>query len=140
MQPLLLLVLAAAPPAHSAFLIETAGRAEIAQKGVRDSAAHRAVAVLDSLIPLPAPGSLTRVQREAWTEQTTWLKSLRERVQNLLALVVAPAKVHIHAPIDQKNLLALQAEAEQESLKFDLSNLLLKARHEAAMASIRNIK
>jgi len=61
-------------------------------------------------------------------------------MKRLLSLVVAPAKVHIHAPIDQKNLLALQAEAEQESLKFDLSNLLLKARHEAAMASIRNIK
>ena len=139
MQPLLLL-LVAATPAPPASRLETAGQAEIAQQGVRDSAAHHAVAVLDSLIPLRAPRSLGTLQRQTWTEQTTWLKSLRERVQNLLSLVVAPAKVHVHAPIDQKNLEALQAEAEQESLKFDLTAPSLKARHEAAMASIRNIK
>ena len=71
MQPLVLLLLLVAPAAHPASPIETVGRAEIAQVGVRDSAAHRAVAVLDSLLPLPPPRALTAVQRQTWSEQTT---------------------------------------------------------------------
>ena len=96
--------------------------------------------MLDSLISVPAPRSLTVAERRTWSEQTTWLKSIKDRIGNLLALVVAPATVPTPAPIDQKNLLALEQEAEQESLKFDLSSPPVRARHEAAMNAIRSMK
>jgi hypothetical protein len=121
-------------------LIRTAVQQPAAQPPERNPTALRALKVLDSLIPAPAPRSFTRAQTRTWANQTTWLKSLRERIRNLLSLVVAPAKVPTPAPIDQKNLLALQEEAEKESLRFDLSSRRLKARHDAAMAAIRNMK
>jgi len=109
-------------------------------QGEPNPAAQLAVRVLDSLISLPAPVSLTVAERRTWSEQTTWLKSLKDRIRNLLSMVVAPATVPTPAPIDQKNVLALQQEAEQESLKFDLSSPPIRARHEAALKAIRSIK
>jgi len=120
-------------------LIRTAVQQPAAQRPERNPTALRALKVLDSLIPIPAPRSLTRAQIRTWADQTTWLKRLRERIRNLLSLVVAPATVPTPAPIDQKHLLALQQEAEKESPQFDLSSRRLKARHDAAMTAIRNI-
>ena len=111
-----------------------------APQGERNPTAQLALVVLDSLIAVPAPRSLTAVDRRTWSEQTAWLKSLKDRIGNLLSLVVAPATVPTPAPIDQKNLLALLQEAEQESLKFDLRSPPLKARQDAAIAAIRNMK
>ena len=105
-----------------------------------DSNAVRALKVIDSLIPLPPPRSLAAGESRVWSEQTAWLKTLRERLRTLLSLVVAPAKVPTPAPIDQKNALALQKEAEEESLKFELSSPPVRARHEAAMNAIRDMK
>jgi hypothetical protein len=109
-------------------------------QGEPNPAAQLAVRVLDSLLSVPAPVSLTVAERRTWSEQTTWLKSLKDRIRNLLSMVVAPATVPTPAPIDQKNVLALQQEAEQESLKFDLSSPPLRARHEAAMNALRKMK
>ena len=105
-----------------------------------DSNAVRALRVIDSLIPLPPPRSLAAGQSRVWSEQTAWLRTLRDRIRTLLSLVVAPAKVPTPAPIDQKNAAALLKEADEESLKFDLSSPPVRARHEAAMNAIRNMK
>lgn len=83
--------------------------------------------VLDSLIPVPAPRSLTPAQARTWSAQAAWLKSLKARIQNLLALVVTPAeKVAPPAPIVPKNIKALQEEAEEESRRLALTSGLLR--------------
>ena len=131
----------AALPLQTPSLITTAPPQLGAQRPpAADSNAVRALKVIDSLIPLPPPRSLAAGQARVWSEQTVWLKTLRERIRSLLSLVVAPAKVPTPAPIDQKNAAALLKEAEEESLKFDLSSPPIRARHEAAMNAIRNLK
>lgn len=131
----------AAPLSHTLSPITTAVPQLTAQRPpAEDSNAVRALKVIDSLIGLPTPGSLAAGPFRIWSEQTAWLKTVRERIRTLLSLVVAPAKVPTPAPIDQKNVLALQKEAEEESQKFDLSSPPIKARHEAAMTVIRNMK
>jgi len=106
-----------------------------------DTTVLRALAVLDSLIPIRAPGSLSAADRRTWTEQTEWLKTLKGRIETLLSLVVTPAEsVAVPAPVERKNIKALQEEAEQESAKLVLSSAPLRARHEVAMTVIRNMK
>lgn len=101
----------------------------------------RALEVLDSLIPLSPPRSVPAVQARDWAAQTTWFCSLRDRLRNLTALVVAPAKQgEVHPPIDPRNLEALQKEAEFESRKFTAMSRALKTRHDVAMNAIRNLK
>lgn len=140
MQPLVFLLLLAAMPSQTPSAAKTAVPAAAAQRPVPNPTFLRAVEVFDSLIPLPRPRSLTAAQARTWMEQTTWLQSLKARIRNLLRLVVAPAKVSTPAPIDKKNILALQEEAQQESLRFDLTSHLLKARHDVAMNAIRNLR
>jgi len=140
MQPLMLLLLMSVMPSQNPSTARAAVPADTAHLQERNPTAVRALKVLDSLIPTPAPRSLTPAQVRTWTEQTAWLKSLRERIRNLLSLVVAPATVPTPAPIDQKNLLALQKEAEEESLRFALTSPWLQARHDAAIGAIRKIK
>ena len=106
-----------------------------------DTTVLRALAVLDSLIPLRAPGSLSAAERRTWGEQTEWLKTLKGRIESLLSLVVTPAEsVAVPAPVERKNIKALQEEAEQESAKLVLSSAPLRSRHDAAMTAIRNMK
>jgi hypothetical protein len=101
----------------------------------------RALAVLDSLIPLRAPGSLSAADQRTWAEQTEWLKTLKGRIETLLSLVVTPAEsVAVPAPVEGKNIKALQEEAEQESAKLVLSSAPLLARHDVAMTAIRAMK
>jgi len=101
----------------------------------------RALTVLDSLIPLRGPGSLSAAEQRTWAEQTEWLKTLKGRIESLLSLVVSPAEsVAVPAPVERKNIKALQEEAEQESAKLVLSSAPLRARHEVAMTAIRNMK
>jgi hypothetical protein len=140
MQPLMLVVLLAAMPSQNPAAIKPAVPIDSAQRQERNPTAFRALTVLDSLIPAPPPRSLTPAQAQTWAKQTTWLKSLRDRIRTLLSLVVAPAKVPTPAPIDEKNLLALQKEAEEESLQFSLTSPLLQARHDTAINAIRSIK
>lgn len=111
------------------------------QRGQADTTVLRALAVLDSLIPLRAPGSLSTADQRTWGEQTEWLKTLKGRIESLLTLVVTPAEsVAVPAPVERKNLKALQEEAEQESAKLVLSSAPLRARHGAAMTAIRAMK
>lgn len=111
------------------------------QRAPADTTVLRALAVLDSLIPLRAPRSLSAADQRTWTEQTEWLKTLKERIETLLSLVVTPAEsVAVPAPVERKNIKALQEEADQESAKLVLSSAALRARHEVAMTAIRAMK
>jgi len=110
-------------------------------KSHADATVIRALAVLDSLIPLRAPGSLSSAEQRTWAEQTEWLKTLKGRIESLLSLVVTPAEsVAVPAPVERKNIKALQEEAEQESAKLVLSSAPLRARHDVAMTAIRAMK
>jgi hypothetical protein len=112
-----------------------------AQLAQTDTTVLRALAVLDSLIPLRAPSSLSSADQRTWSEQTEWLKTLKGRIETLLSLVVTPAQsVAVPAPVERKNIKALQEEAEQESAKLVLSSAPLRARHDAAMTAIRAMK
>ena len=111
------------------------------QRGQADTTVIRALAVLDSLIPLRAPGSLSAAEQRTWAEQTEWLKTLKGRIESLLSLVVTPAEsVAVPAPVERKNIKALQEEAEQESAKLVLSSAPLRSRHDVAMMAIRAMK
>jgi len=111
------------------------------QRGQADTTVIRALAVLDSLIPLRAPGSMNAAEQRTWGEQTEWLKTLKGRIESLLSLVVTPAEsVAVPAPVERKNIKALQEEAEQESAKLVLSSAPLRARHDVAMTAIRAMK
>ena len=101
---------------------------------------RRALEVIDSLIKTPLPGRSTRADQTALAEQNAWFKSLRDRLVNLLTLVVAPAKVEAPAPIEPKHLAALQEEAEKESQQQPVGSAALKARHDMAMTVIRELK
>jgi len=112
-----------------------------AQLAQTDTTVIRALAVLDSLIPLRAPGSLSAAEQRTWAEQTEWLKTLKGRIETLLSLVVTPAEsVAVPAPVERKNIKALQDEAEQESAKLVLSSAPLRSRHDVAMSAIRAMK
>ena len=111
------------------------------QRAQADTTVLRALAVLDSLIPIRAPGSLSAAEQRTWAEQTEWLKTLKGRIESLLSLVVTPAEsVAVPAPVERKNIKALQEEAEQESAKLVLSSAPLRARHDVAMTAIRAMK
>jgi len=111
------------------------------QRAPADTTVIRALAVLDSLIPLRTPGSLSAADQRTWAEQTEWLKTLKGRIESLLSLVVTPAEsVAVPAPVERKNIKALQEEAEQESAKLVLSSAPLRARHDVAMTAIRAMK
>ena len=118
-----------------------ASAAAAVQRGQADTTVIRALAVLDSLIPLRAPGSLSAGEQRTWAEQTEWLKTLKGRIESLLSLVVTPAEsVAVPAPVERKNIKALQEEAEQESAKLVLSSAPLRSRHDAAMTAIRAMR
>lgn len=111
------------------------------QRAQADTTVIRALVVLDSLIPLRAPRSLSAADQRTWTEQTEWLKTLKGRIETLLSLVVTPAEsVAVPAPVERKNIKALQEEAEQESAKLVLSSAPLRTRYEVAMMAIRAMK
>jgi hypothetical protein len=110
-----------------------------AQRPERNPTVVRAFEVLDSLVRAPQP-RLSAADARAWTQQKAWFTDLRARIQNLLAMVVAPAKVPTPAPVDEKNVEALQKEAETESEKFATLVGQLKTRHDVAMNAIRNMK
>lgn len=116
-------------------------RAPDAQRAPADTTVLRALAVLDSLIPIRTPASSSAADQRVWAEQTEWLKTIKGRIETLLSLVVTPAEsVAVPAPVERKNIKALQEEAEQESGKLVLSSAALRARHDVAMAAIRNMK
>jgi hypothetical protein len=100
----------------------------------------RALEVIDSVTRSPLPGAASRADGRALTEQNAWFRTLRDRLQNLLSLVVAPAKVEQPAPVEGKHLKALQEEAEKESQQQPVGSAALRARQDRVMEAIRNMK
>jgi hypothetical protein len=119
---------------------------------IRLSGVQAAVAALEAQIAIPTPRGLTVAQLAEWKEHGTWLASLRERYANFLAEnggafgdsagVTGTAGEDLTKKMAQMNMqfLALQEATQTESRKFQALSNASKARHEAAMSAIRNIK
>lgn len=123
----------------------TPGRPSVAVSAVREDrnpTVVRALEVVDSLLTHPiAPRTLRGADVAVATEQATWFKSLRDRLTSLLTMVQTPAqRVAPPAPVDDKNIKALQEEATAEAVKFTSISNVLKTRHDIAMNAIRNMK
>jgi hypothetical protein len=141
MHALLVALMLAAPGSQAPTPGRTAAVPAPAQRPEPNPTVARALEVLDSLIPLPPPAAASAADRRAWTEQTSWLRSLRGRIQTLVSLVVSPAeKVAPPAPITSRNIKALQDEAERESAELPAAGAAVRARHDHAMSAIRNLK
>ncbi len=101
-------------------------------------------------IALPAPTGLTPGERKRYAAQTEWLKTVRTRLEPLAqSEVTAPRDMatgqasgrRLHGPRLVTNELGrLQQTFEQEGHQFDDLSGELKARHDMAMAAIRNLK
>lgn len=99
---------------------------------VADSSVAGTMALLDSLIRVPAPRGLTAAQGQEWSRHTTWLRSVKSRLQT---------QVRTSDPGKGGNLLrTLQAQLLAEGQRMSLSFPSLRARHDAAMNAIRNMK
>jgi hypothetical protein len=101
-----------------------------------------ALEVVDSLLAHPVPRKALRAADAGVAEeQTAWFKSLRDRLTTLLSMVQTPSqRVALPAPVDDKNIKALQEEATAEAVKFTAISNVLKTRHDVAMNAIRNMK
>ena len=101
-------------------------------------------------IDLPAPAGLTPGEQKRYAAQTEWLKSVRARIEPPAASDIKvprdPAtgqasgrRMHGPGPVS-KEWGRLQQTFEQEAHQFDDLTGALKARHDMAMAAIRNLK
>ena len=101
-------------------------------------------------IALPAPAGLTPGEQRRYAAHTEWLKTVRARLEPLAqSEVTAPRdaatgqatgrRMHGPGPVI-KEWGRLQQTFEQEAHQFDDLTGALKARHDMAMAAIRNLK
>ena len=130
----------APPPPETPAPGETTATSESAQRPEANPTVVHAAAVLDSLLALRRPTQLSARDAAVWTEQLTWFKSLRARLETLLTQVAAAAEVTTPLPVDPKHIQALQEEAQKESERFPALSPALKARHDAVMEAIRSMK
>lgn len=128
--------------------------------------------VLVELIQQPVPRGLTEDERQQWTSQTDWLRSIERRIADVIATASAPgsgpaaaapprttrreldkATPQLARAADgsedgagdaaealELQLTRLQEAVQQESRRFQTLSNAMKARHDAAMSSIRNMK
>ncbi len=101
--------------------------AQTLQRG--NPSVSRALKVLDSLIAVPAP-QLPPTQLKVWNQQTSWFQSIKQTMQQQVRMKTKPDSTWIK----------LQQQYERESQQFQMLSNILKARHEAAMNAIRNIR
>ena len=132
----------------------------------RDSTVTDARNKLEELIQQPVPKELTKEQVKNWKEQTQWLKSVSERLAAyqekqkqssepsepvLTTKVGQPKKVTVKqkeaattamTATTQTNMefQNLQNSIQMESRKFQTLSNAAKARHDVAMAAVRNLK
>ena len=116
--------------------------AATARREDRNPTVIRALEVIDSLLAHPvAPAGVGAAERGVVVEQAAWFRSLRDRLASLLSLVQTPTeRAAVPAPVDSKNIKALQEEATAEAVKFTSISNVLKTRHDLAMNAIRNMK
>ena len=101
-----------------------------------------AITKFDELIRRQPPAELTPQQLAEWNEQTRWLKSVRDRYQQMNA-AYSPARgsspMREMAKLNAQ-FLALQNAVQMESRKYQTISNASKARHDVAMAAIRNTR
>lgn len=108
----------------------------------RQNKLKAAVTTFDELIRRKPPASLTRRQLAEWNEHTKWLESVRDRYQKMHS---AYSPVRQSSPTTDtaklnSQFLALQNAVQMESRKFQTLSNVSKARHDIAMAAIRNTR
>ncbi len=107
--------------------------------------------VVGKAIDQPIPDGMSSEDQEAFAAHTTWLKSVRSRIEAMAAQrdVRAPRDAasgqasgkRQHAPIKiTKEWGALLATIEEESRQFNTLSNASKNRHDMAMNAIRNMK
>lgn len=108
----------------------------------RQNRLKAAIATFDELIRRKPPTGLTPGQLAEWNEQTRWLESVRDRYQKMNSAYL-PARQRSPAT-DMATLnaefLTLQNAVQMESRKFQTLSNASKARHDIAMAAIRNTR
>ena len=116
----------------------------------RQFVAPHILEAIGKAINLPAPAGLTASDQKRYAAQTEWLKTVRVRLQPpATSEVTAPgdtttgqtSRRRLHGPgLIIKEWGRLQQTFEQEAHQFDDLTGALKARHDMAMAAIRNLK
>jgi hypothetical protein len=106
---------------------------------------NRASATLDSLARLPTPSNASAADRPIAVRFGAWLRQAAARLARLGALArkqkaaPLPGSGKALTPFGQQTL-ALQARLLTEGQQYAMATAQLKVRHDAAMASIRNIR
>ncbi len=102
-------------------------------------------------IDQPAPAGLSAADQKSFAAQTEWLKSVRSRIEPLVAKYdvkpprdaatgqASEKRQHGPGPII-KEWGPLQSTFEREGHQFDAVQGVLKTRHDIAMNAIRNLK
>ena len=105
-----------------------------------------ASAKLATLADMPAPSGLSVADRKKYQDETVWLRSVVVRLDSAAAQVKR-AREQATGPSSERvstiltpDLDLLRKKLEEEALKFSALSAQLKARHDAAMGTIRNIK
>jgi len=113
--------------------------------GVVDASAR-----LATLADQPAPSGLNARDQKTYKDQTVWLRGVGVRLDTAAAQIkaaravgqgasgAAAAQPVSGAPIPDVDLL--KKKIEEEARRFAALSGVLKARHEAAMNAIRNIR
>jgi hypothetical protein len=106
---------------------------------------NRASATLDSLAALPTPSDASAVDRPIAVRFGAWLRQASAR----LARLGAEARKKRTAPLPGsgksltlfgQEMLALQTQLLKQGQQYEMATAKLKARHETAMNSIRNMR
>jgi hypothetical protein len=105
-----------------------------------------AVAQLDRLIASPRPARLSRSEAAAWNRHTAWLTSVRNRYQALLdshaAAAGSTSEQSMLSAMEEMNTQfhELQKAVQTESSRYQTLSNAGRARHDAAMNTMRNLK
>ena len=106
---------------------------------------NRTSATLDSLATLPTPPDASAADRPIAVRFGAWLRQAAGRLARLVAearkkkTAPLPGSGKALTPFGQETL-ALQARLLNEGQQYAMATTRLKARHEAAMSSIRNMR
>jgi hypothetical protein len=106
---------------------------------------NRASATLDSLAALSTPREASAADRPIAVRFGTWLRQAAGKLARLGAearkkrMAPLPGSGKSLTPFGQKTLV-LQAQLLKEGQQYEMVTAKLKARHQAAMNSIRNMR
>jgi hypothetical protein len=101
-----------------------------------------AIGTLNDLLAETPPRGLSRLERAAYDRHTAWLIDVRDRLETHVGLRNQVSGSGMVAEMTQMNqeFLELQRAVQSESRKYQTLSNASKARHDAAMNAIRNMK